>query len=410
MRGIDNRSMEADVRPGYARDVVNLDIQGNQLATRNGRTKWIDGTAVHSLWSHEMLEYALYMDGGTLNMLDPSGMIEPVRTDLQPRDMYYAWVAGKVYYSNGVDTGVINQFGVSRPWGIPTPPQTFSASQVAAGDMYGGDYAITMTWFIDGEESGAPEPIYITLPPEGGGIVLANIPQYSLAQSARIYMSAPGDSRLFHYRDIPPGMTSVQLTMQNRGRLLDTLLLDPMGAGAHLKVKNGRIFSASGKLLRWTEPLRYGLTSRARNYLKCPDPITGIASPDTEGLHMFIGTAKKTYVFSGADIDSAAMVAAMHTGIISGSVVQVPGDALGLEGILYPVPVWVGTNGLFYAGTTAGIIPLNKKAVTSVYGKVAATFMDRDSSRRYVAAGVGGKTSGLAITDKMVARVVELTL
>jgi hypothetical protein len=410
--GIDNRSMEADLRPGFARDIVNLDVQNNDLATRAGRTKWLDGAAVHSLWSNDLLDYALYVDGDTLYKLDPSGITDPVITGLQRRDMHYVLIGGKVYFSNGIDTGTVNQWGVYRPWGVETPSPSFAVAATASGGMDPGTYQVTMTYFLDGEESGAPEPIFVEVG-AGGGIAITSVPQprgVVTPDSIRVYVSAPGDSRLFHNRDLPIGMTSVNITAANRGRPLDTLLLDPMGAGVHLRAKNGRIFSAAGKLLRWTEPLRHGLTNRSRCYYKLPDSITGIASPDTAGLQLYVGTAKKTYVFAGDDIDKASFVAAMHTGIIPGSIVQVPADALGIDGVIYPVPVWIGTNGLFYAGSNAGIIPLNKKAVTNVYGKVAATFMDRDSSRRYVAAGIGGKTSGLAITDRMVARVVDLEL
>lgn len=407
--GIDNRSMEADLRPGFARDVVNLDIQNNDLAVRAGRTKWLSGTAVHSLWSNDLLDYALYVDGDTLYKLDPSGIADPIISGLQRRDMYYTLVGAKVHFSNGIDTGTVNQWGVYRPWGVETPSPSFSIASTASGGMDPGTYQVTVTYFLDGEESGAPEPIFVEVP-AGGGIAITNVPQPRgsvTPDSVRVYVSAPGDSRLFHNRDLPIGMTSVNIVAGNRGRPLDTLLLDPMGAGIYLRTKNGRVYSASGKLLRWTEPLRYGLTNRSRNYYKLPDTITGIASPDTPGLQLYVGTMKKTYVLSGDDIEKASFVAAMHTGIIPGSVVQVPADALGIDGVLYPVPVWIGTNGVFYAGVNAGIIPLNKKAVTTVYGKVAATFMDRDSSRRYVAAGAGGKTSGLAITDRMVARVVN---
>lgn len=406
-KGIDNRSMEADLRPGFFRDVVNLDIQGSDVAQRAGRTKWISGTDVHSLWGNDLIDFGLYVDGTTLNLLDPTGIVEPLVNGLQKRDMYYAYVAGRVYYSNGIDTGSITQNGVVRPWGIPTPTQTFDVAVTATGGMDPGTYMVTMTWFQDGEESGAPEPLVIEVP-AGGGIALTNIPQYTNAQSARVYVSAPGDTRLFHNRDLPNGMTSVNIAAGNRGRPLDTLLHMPMGGCTRLHAAKGRIFAASGKLLRWTQPLRYGLTNRSTDYIKAPDAITAIGSPDVDSFVMYVGTAKKTYRLSGDDVNSVSLTAAAHVGVIPGSMVQVPGDALGLEGILYNMPVWLGTNGLFYAGSTSGIIPLNKKAVTNVYGKVAATYMERDSSRRYVAAGANGKTSGLAITDKMVARVVQL--
>lgn len=408
--GINNRTTETKLAPTDARMMINLDISADGTpSTRNGRTLLVAGAGIHSLWSAPELDFALYVQGDELLLYDEAQTNVVLRTGLQARDMSYVFANGYVHYSNGVDTGRVSLMQTVSSWGVQTPPMTFSIAATATGGLDPGQYGVTLTYMSGREESGAPQPVVCDVA-AGGGISLTGIPQPigSSVTAIRVYVTASNDSRYFYCRDLAVGMTTVSLGAFQRGRVLDSMFMQPAPAGINLTLKNGRIFSSQGKLLRWTEPVRYGLYDPSTNYINAPGTITGIGCLATDGLTMFIGTLKKTYIYQGNDIDSASLVAAAHTGVVPGSMGMVDAAALHLEGVNYRCPVWLGTNGSFFVGTHEGILPLNKNVVATVYGKSAVLLREQNGDVQFLVAGRGGKKPGLGITDRAIASVVEI--
>ena len=411
VRGINNREAESKLGLKNTRASVNLDLSPDGVSsTRAGYAASIPVAGAHSLWSDPALDFALYVVDDTLYAFDEDFGPVPLRTGLQARDMHYVLAAGYVHFSNGVDTGRVALNRTVSPWGVQTPTPTFVATGTATGGLPPGEYSVTLTYMRAGrEESGAPEASVCAVP-GGGGVSLTGIPQPAdpTITAIRVYMTAVDDPRYFHVRDLAVGMTSVQLGMNPRGRLLDSYLLRPAPAGSYLMLRSGRIFSAQGKLLRWTEPVRYGLYDPATNYVNMPGPITGIGAVGLEGLMLYVGTDKKVYTFQGADIDASSLVAASHVGMVPGSLTTVDAEHLQLEGINYRCPMWLGTSGAFFVGTHVGIMPVNKGAVATVYGKSAVLLREQRGGVQYIVAGRGGRKPGLGITDRAVARVVEI--
>lgn len=408
-KGVANRTSEADTPPGAARAIINLDVLGSSLIVRRGRQTVYPGAGIHSLWSAPGLDFGLFVQDDTLYYFGESGEVAALRSGLHLRDVDYAFVGGNIYYSNGVETGCVTAGGVHRPWGVATPDDSYTAAFTTDGGMDAGEYYVSLTYMAGREESGASLARAVQVP-QNGGITLSQLPTNAPANATalRVYVSPANDPRLFHARDVALGMDGVAINAGPRGKLLDTSFLVPAPPGRFVMAMNGRIFSASGRYLRWTEALRYGLYDPANNYLTAPRAITALAAPERPGFVLFVGTSEKTYVYQGDDIASATMVTAKHVGIIPGSVAMVRHDALDIQGVTYDCPVWLGTNGVPYVGTEVGVLPLSKTAVSKVYGKVASAFFDMDGAARYIAAGTGGKQSSLAVKDRLVARVVEL--
>ena len=408
--GINNRSPEAKVPLTSARMLINLDLDADgAVGTRAGRTLTLAGAGIHSMWSTPEIDFALYVQDDELLLYDDTGANAVMRSGLQLREMSYTFVNGQVHYSNGVDTGRVSAMRTASSWGVETPSPSFVVAGAMPGGLTAGEYGVTLTYMSGAEESGAPEPD-VCVVSAGGGIALSNIPQPNSPNvtAIRVYVTAPDDPRYFHCRDLAVGMTSVTLGAFSRARLLNTHFMQPAPAGKYLTVKNGRIFSAQGKLLRWTEPVRYGLYNPATNYIALPSVVTGIGHLATEGLHMFIGTMKKTYIYQGSDIDTASLVGAAHVGVVPGSMAMVDAEALHLEGINYRCPVWLGTNGAFFVGTQPGILPLNKSVAATVYGKSAVLLRERGGGVQFIVAGRGGRKPGLGISDRAIARVIEI--
>lgn len=116
--GIDQVTPQTQLKDGYARAVVNLDAtQGGRLELRPGVALRVPGTDVHSLWAAKHADVGYYVDGSTLYAVDETGETLEMVTGLAPGlGVSYAGLNGDVYWSNGVQSGVIVD-GANTAWG-----------------------------------------------------------------------------------------------------------------------------------------------------------------------------------------------------------------------------------------------------------------------------------------------------
>lgn len=405
-KGINNTAKETALGEGVARAMVNLDLVSGIPQVREGRSLILPATGCHSMWSNELVDYGLFVQDDTLNRLHSTNLVEALRDGLQLREMSYAAVAGQVYFSNGMDTGLIDRAGLPQPWGVECPEAIFTATGVDGGGLAAGTYRVALS-FMAGTEEGGAVPLEVVIG-DGQGIALASLPapMASNVTALRVYLSPANDPRLFHVRDVAIGMTNVTLNASGHGRECDTLYLQPAPPGRHLLLKNGRIFSASGRLLRWTQPQRYGLYNPTTDYQVMRDRITAIGAPLDKQLSLFVGTVSKTYLLQGSDVGDMGVAQLIHTPIVPGSLIHMDPDDHNVEGVPYRCPVWLGGNGHFYIGTPSGAQVLNGTAGATVYQKAAAAFFQDEGGWRYIVAGKGGRKASIAVTDKVVARVV----
>lgn len=86
---------------------------------------------------------------------------------------------------------------------------------------------------------------------------------------------------------------------------------------------------------------------------------------------------------------------------------MVPGQVFGLDSDAL-VPVWLSTNGKFYAGLPGGQIISMKEgqAVVDNADRAASMFRQANGIQHFVAALRSPRKSGLAITDKPVVHVI----
>lgn len=407
-KGINNTAKESALPEGAARALVNLDLVSGIPQVREGRTLVLPATGCHSLWSDPLIDNGLFVQDDTLNRLHTTNLVEGLRTGLQLREMSYTAVAGQVYFSNGADTGLIDRSGIAQPWGVEVPEPIWTASAVDGGGLSAGEYRVALTFLVGNEEGGAM-PLAVTIA-DGQGITLNNLPSPVAANvtALRVYLSSANDPRLFHVRDVAIGASSVTLNAMGHGRECDTLFLQPAPPGRFLLLKNGRIFSASGRLVRWTQPLRYGLYDPTQNYQVMRDRVTGLGAPSDGRLSMFVGTTSKTYLLQGSDVDDMSVAQIIHTAMVPGSLLHMDPDDHNVEGVAFRCPVWLGANGLFYIGTPSGAQVLNGTGAATVYQKAAATFFQDEGSWRYIVAGRGGRKASIAVTDKVVAHVTQV--
>lgn len=411
-KGVANRMPETKVPSGYVRAADNVDYSSAGTVTRrDGYALFAALPGAHSLWSRPELDYALVADATQLYKLQPNGELTAVATGLSGAEVHYAATPVGVYWSNSEVCGRVRPNGTAAPWGVAVPAASFTLTAVEGrGGLDAGTYGVTLT-FVDeyGEESGAPSTAWVDVA-AGGGIRLGSVPSpvnAGAAVEARVYVTGANSSGLFFAAAIAPGTSSYTLGAGWRGRELKTQFCTPLPPLRYPALKSGRLFGLLGTRLVWSEPLYYGLTRATQDFIVASrEPPTMLALPDGPRFVAYIGTGTTTYLLEGESIDDAHLSIAAHQGVQSGSMAVVAPDALDIEGLNTPVPVWVDNVGVPIAGTpSAGLVPLHKNFVYPVYDKAAALFARVEGEDRYLVSGRGGRVSGLVASDRVVAKV-----
>lgn len=408
--GVDNRSHLAELPAGFVRKAENVEIDERGVGgLRDGYALWVALPGAHSLWDHPLLTFALVADASSLYRLDEDGTLTALATGLNGSRLSYAVIGRHAYWSNGVQTGRVDLLGTAAGWGVETPLPSFGVSAVANGGLFAGRYGVSMTFTnAVGEEGGAPETEWVDVA-EGAGIQVSGVPVSGdgLATAARIYVTSANGTELFHATTVAPGTAVVMIGAGQRGKQLATQFCEPFPPAGHLLAKAGRLIGAVGRRLVWSQALYPGLWRPTQNSLTLPDEITMVAAPDSPQFVLYVATRKRVYVLQGESIDTASLSVACAAGAQPGSMAMLPAEVLHMDGVLTPTPLWAGTDGVPYAGMVSGVVPLTDKFVYPIYDQAAAGFVQQGGLSRFIVSGQGGKTSGLAMGDRVSAEVIQ---
>lgn len=259
-------------------DARNVDLDDElALLRRNGMEATALTGAHGSLWSNGEVCFAL--SGGTLIQILPNLSSRVVRSGLSAdRRISYEALAGRVYYSNGAELGVIES-GVSRTWGLAVPPALSAAPD--SGMLPPGRYQVVMTYLRgDWQESGAGKASLVTLSAMGGiRISSLPIPTDSGVTRKRLYVTKRDSEQLYFYGSYTAGFAGpVTISNEVHGtERLMTQFLSPPPPAEYLGYHNGRMYLADGHVLRYSEPhalelfdLRKSIAFPARTRMVAP--------------------------------------------------------------------------------------------------------------------------------------------
>lgn len=418
--GINNVATEGamptdeDGVPRALREADNVDFDaGGRVQRRRGRARLLQGTLTHSLWSHALLQYGLFVDGGQLHVLHADERVEPLGIDVGLDPLSYALIGDRVFFSNTTLSGVLDVDQQKMDWAPEQPAGQPVLVLTNESALPCGQYQVAVT-FVDrvGRESGSTLAAVIDVP-EGAGLELTDIP-LPLAPdtvAVTVYVSAANDQVLRQYAVLPAGTRSGPVLSAGQGRALSTQFLQPLPPGHIVRGGHGRQFVASGQEVLWSEALRYGMFRSAVSRMRFAAPIDlmePIGDGVPEGAGLYVATGARTYWFSGADPKEFTQVIARGSGVVPGSAVLVNGDVLGLDAA-NPVLLWLARDGHFCIGLPGGQIQVLKKgeAVVDDADRAAVLVRQQDGLSQFVAALRAPKAQSLAIGDRAVAHVIH---
>jgi hypothetical protein len=400
-----------DGRPVALREADNVDLDAAGVPTRRpGRERFYSGLLTHSAWSDVRFPFALFVDNGVLHAVDTAGGIQSLGFSVGHRDVSYAVINDRVFFSNRVVSGLVDVDLQVWSWAPEQPAGQPEARAVAGLGLSAGRYQVAVT-FVDalGRESGSTLAVPVEVV-EGQGIELDQIPQPLEAVRIHVYITDANDQVLRLHSKVGPGVTSMEIGQQAQGRALgeDLQMLTPLPAGQIVGLLNGRQFVADGQHLRWSPPMRYGLTNRAKHVLRFAAPID-LFAPAGEGKSagVFVAAGSRTHWLAGADPAEWSNNIKKSSGAIPGSYRRLPGAAVGMPDA-EDVPVWIARDGQYCVGTAGGVIvtPKHGHAVVNNADRAATMFREVDGVQQLVTAMRGPRAQALAVRDEVIAHVL----
>lgn len=393
--GENNRLRAQELTPEQLRRCVNFDVSNTgHLTRRRGSTSVYSGSIQPgSLYSNG--KRVLFVESGSLWELDKttSGWRRLlVRLNVGALPMQYLDVAGDIYWSNGVNTGIFTADGQDLPWGLHAPveqPNLVASSN--GGSMTGGAYQVAITFVSDrGEESGTDLAREITVASTStGSIEIRDIPTSTEATTVNIYCSHPNGEGLYRVGSLLSGIPTYRITAIDNAsdRRLETQFGTKPPAGHILEYHNGRIYCALGQVVWYTDPLRYGLVRQHRNFLLYPAPVTVMKAVE-DGIYL---CADQTYFITGVDTDQFAQREVLPYGAVKGT-----GIDLGKTKQV----AWFSDYGFVVAGLQGQVKNLSEeRSAVSRFTSGSMLFREQRGLRQLIATLDGAEQSAFLADD-----------
>ncbi len=354
----------------FLRNAVNVDItSGGTVKRRQATAISLGGTDCHSFWSFGSDAYMV--DGAQLYHLrkGPSGVEKAAIADVTPSlQMSYTHDGVAIRASNGVQSFRVDGSSVS-PWAPPVPSWSPVFSTLTGGALPAGVMQFCVSYIAsDGSEGPTTIPVSCEVP-ETGVVSVSNIPHLN-GYTTALYATQPNDDNLFLV-GLPAGTTFSIATKPVEGPKPIGLLKAVLPPGHIVRAHNGRMYSATGNTLFYSEPHAPGLFDPISGYIAFPEAIT-LVEPCVGGVFV---SADKTYWLQG-DPSAAPLRVVSDTKAVLGTSSRIPDTT----------NVWWMSDMGMVVGTPSGEIELVQDDNVAVESAIvgASLFREQDGMKQMI--------------------------
>lgn len=147
-----------------------------------------------------------------------------------------------------------------------------------SGALPAGSYSAAVAWLRGPLESGLSALSTVQVGHDGAITLTLPLALDASVTGARVYLTRPGGGELARMGDYPLG-SSIDITVQPQlGAPAQFMHRVAMPTGQYLKYWRGRLLTARGNTLRWSDALAYHLHDPRTGYLQLPQRITFVQS------------------------------------------------------------------------------------------------------------------------------------
>lgn len=379
-KGLRNDTDQERFGPEDLAVAQNVDIDSTgRIARRAGQTEVYNGNA-HSLFATADARRAYFVESNALKELSTAYAATTLRSGLTAARMRYLEVAGRVYYSNAYETGVIDN-GLSRSWGL-VPPLNPGVATASGGNLPDGVYQYTLTYIRkDGQESGAPLARKVTV--TEGGITWASLPVSADPDVTHkmLYLSTADGEVLYRAVTLTNATTTAAYAGDGTDLQvpLDTQFMQEAPTGQVLAYWRGHVFVAVGNIVFVSEPYGYELFD-LRNYLPFPTRVTLICPVD-DGIYF---ADEGGHWFATGEPKAMALSQKTEYGAIPDTLRPVRPEIFGDGSTQGAVAIWTTPEGII-AGRNGGVLTnLSKQYTHPAAVNGASLFRDVSGLHQYL--------------------------
>lgn len=354
--GLNTQDAPEALVKGEFREALNLYVTNAQQMAQREAPALITAGDFHSL--ETIGELTLIVQEQKLLSVDSAGVTTELFDGLTAHEaMSYEEYNGDIFFSNGIDAGMI-QDGVVAPWGmeLPAPPATVAAD----GSMPAGKYVVYVAYQdTEGAESVASLPARVQLYAQGGiNVIFPKFPSY--AEIVNVYVTLHDGVVAYLNKQVPVAQTSVLITAEGGTAELTSLDMMPAPPSRIVRKYGGRLIGATGSMLWFTDPYNPRRYRPAENYYLFPVEITMVEVVDTG---VYIG-ADKIYFLEGPDMLNMKQIIADTSPAIFGTGMTLDSAYMPLLETNGTLALWLSGKG-FMAGANSGeAVPLSENKVT----------------------------------------------
>lgn len=350
--GIDNVNNDTALQVGensvtFLREALNVDIlPSGEISLRKGANIATDKPFKY-LWQsplHGDVFGLLYGDWVKINTDDWSH--EVIAKDIGHTPLFHEVLNNKVIVSNLQSIWQYDgKHAIELPIITPPPPMITETD----GSLPSGDYSTAIAYVrADGTESGLSD--IATIHVKSGGIVVTPLRVFDTSvKSINIYMTAQNGETLQLAQTVDIGQQAIFSGVQKLGRMANFMHLSPMKAGKYLCYWQGRIWTASVNVLRFSESMAYHLHDERHGFVMMPQRITFVIAVDG-GL--WIGQSDHVAFLSGSNPNDFVLTVKSTAKPIPDSAIKLPHDSTADIGGEHSA-LWLCENG-YVAGTPNG--------------------------------------------------------
>lgn len=391
-RGLRNNIGRDAFAPGDLSVALNVDIDDSFGIRRRSGFSVVSAGIDRSVWAEGPV--CLGVGSNTLKQIHSDYTVTTLSTGLAPgRPLSYAAVGPRVFWSNGVDTGVV-QDSSARSWGLAWP--ALPAASVTGGSLTPGTYQYAVVFLRDdGQEGGTGRAGTIELAATGG-IALSNITvsdDPTVAFKA-IYMSVANGETLFAVGLIPNAQPAFTLSDPvKQASPLMTQFLAAAPAGDYIAEFMGHMLVASGRTLYASEPYAPELFD-LRKAIPFLDDITMLA-PMQDGSGVFIGTRSQVLWLQGAAPAAWAYRECASYGVVPGTLAYADGNSINRDMAKDKIAFFATQRGLCVGTPGGGLTNITEERFAYPIQPIGAGVVRRHRGQvQYLCAMRGPETAG----------------
>lgn len=378
LAGMDNASerddalaVGGDARRIYLRDAVNMDISKTGKAQmRPGRRKVTDQVLL-DVWQSPLHGDVFGRLAGDWVLVDRKTWACAPLAPIGEGQVSHIVLNNQVVVSGPSGLWRYDGAGAARLT-IDKPPAPALSTQPGDGSLDAGSYSVSVSWLRSGQEGPLSAMATVTLDARGALAVTMPLALDPSITGIRMYHTRCNGGELLRGEDYPVGTSAVVLPLLPKlGAAAQWMHMEPMPSGLYLGYWRGRIVTATGNVLRFSEALAYHLHDPRHGFVQMPQRITFV-QPVEGGL--WVGQVDHVVFLSGTTLAELSVQRKASKPPVPGTAMTLSAqDAGELSAGGRAAVAWLAGNG-FVLGTADGtLIEPQGKRLQGVRGQYGAS-------------------------------------